>query len=120
MKRVIISAIILITTFLLIQLYSPELAMLKREFNSEKWKSWIESEEEFRLRWEMIGSLRIKHRLRGLTKKEIVELLGQPENKSKTEFSYNLGMSGNGINSGILKVKFNEINICINSDAFDH
>jgi len=58
------------------------------EFSSEKWKNWEESEAEWSLRWDMMNSLRNNYELTGMTKDEIIELLGEPESKSQTEFSY--------------------------------
>tara|TARA_R110000751_G_scaffold307580_1_gene429605 strand:- start:237 stop:596 length:360 start_codon:yes stop_codon:yes gene_type:complete len=89
------------------------------EFNSEKWKSWTESEAELSTRWNMISSLREKHELKGKTKTEIIILLGKPQNKTNNEFYYYLGMSGFGINTGTLYLKFNEENKVVKINIWD-
>ena len=58
------------------------------------------------LRWDMMNSLRNNHQLKGMTKNEIIELLGEPEFVDKTEFRYYLGYSKHGINTGSLTIKF--------------
>ena len=84
------------------------------EFSSEKWKNWEESEAEWSLRWDMMNSLRNRFELKGMTKDEIVKLLGEPELESKTEFSYYLGMAKRGIDTGRLTIKFDESGKVIN------
>ncbi len=79
-----------------------------KQFDSEKWKNWSESESEWSLRWDMMNSLRNNHELKGKSKTEIIELLGIPETKNESEFGYYLGMSKRGINTGSLTIKFNE------------
>lgn len=78
------------------------------EFSSDKWKNWEESEAEWSLRWDMMNSLRNSYELKGMTKDQILELLGEPETNNKTEFSYYLGMAKRGIDIGTLTIKFNE------------
>ncbi|WP_008637268.1 hypothetical protein [Bizionia argentinensis] len=77
-------------------------------FNSEKWKNWTESETEWSLRWDMMNSLRKTHELNGKTQTQIIELLGEPESKTNSEFRYYLGYSKRGINTGSLTIKFSE------------
>ncbi len=74
------------------------------EFDSEKWKTWNESESTMTLRWDMRKDLIKKHKLIGLTASEVIELLGEPENKSDTEFRYYLGMARFGIDTGSLSL----------------
>jgi|SRR5690554_4332560 hypothetical protein len=78
------------------------------EFSSDKWKNWNESEAEWSLRWDMMNSLRNNYELTGMTKDEIIELLGEPESLTQTEFLYYLGMAKKGIDTGTLTIKFNE------------
>ena len=78
------------------------------KFDSEKWKNWTESESEWSLRWDMMNSLRNNYELKGKSKTEIIELLGKPDSKTKTDFRYYLGMSKRGINTGSLTIEFNE------------
>ena len=73
------------------------------KFESKKWKNWTESEMELSSRWDMMNSLRNNYDLKGKTKKEIIILLGEPEfEESNSEFSYYLGYSKRGINTGRL------------------
>ncbi len=76
------------------------------EFDAQKWKNWTESETEWSLRWDMMNSLRNNYELKGMNKKQILELLGEPEAKTAIEFSYYLGYSKRGINTGRLTIKF--------------
>lgn len=84
------------------------------EFSSEKWKNWIETESTSSLRWDMMNSLRNKHELKGKTKAEIIELLGEPnENNTKENFRYYLGMAKHGIDTGSLVIKFDENDLVV-------
>lgn len=74
----------------------------RTEFDSEKWKTWKENEVEMSLRWNMIADLEDNHDLEGMTDKEIVDLLGEPDSKVKAEWTYYLGMAGHGIDTGTL------------------
>ncbi len=76
------------------------------QFDSYRWKNWTESETEWSLRWEMMNSLRNNYELKGLTKAQIIELLGEPESKTKNEFGYFLGYSKRGINTGRMTINF--------------
>lgn len=75
-------------------------------FDSEKWINWTESEAEWSLRWDMMNSLRNTYELKGMSKKQILELLGEPTSKTDNEFDYNLGYSKRGISTGRLTIKF--------------
>ena len=78
-------------------------------FDSHKWKnSDLNREENWNLRWSMINDLRNNYKLKGRTKKEIIQLLGKPENELKNKFYYYLGYSGKGINTGTLTIFFAE------------
>ena len=84
------------------------------EFSSEKWKNWIETENTSSLRWDMMNSLRNNHELKGKTKQEIIELLGEPnEDKTNVSFRYYLGMAKHGIDTGSLVIKFDEKDIVV-------
>ena len=83
-----------------------------KKFNSELWKTAnLNSEENMTLRWDMMNDLRNKHKLVGLTKKEIIELLDDPGDTASSEFRYYLGYSKTGINTGTLIITFNDKNI---------
>jgi len=75
-------------------------------FDSTMWKSWTETESEPSLRWDMLNNLRNSHELKGKSSHEIIELLGNPDSKSDLEFSYYLGYSHHGINTGRLTLFF--------------
>lgn len=75
-------------------------------FDSEKWKNWEETESTLFLRWEMRNDLIENYNLKKLSKKDVIKLLGEPENESKDNFRYNLGPTGKGINYGTLILKF--------------
>lgn len=77
------------------------------KFDSERWKNWTESETEWSLRWDMMNSLRNNFELKGMTKNEILELLGEPsETSTENKFRYYLGYSKRGINTGSLTIRF--------------
>ncbi|MDX6745795.1 hypothetical protein SHK09_03245 [Polaribacter sp. PL03] len=78
------------------------------QFDSEKWKNWTETEQKMSMRWDMMNSLRKTHELKGKTEIEIIELLGIPENKYISEFSYYLGMAKHGIDTGHLTIYFDQ------------
>lgn len=43
-----------------------------------------------------------------MKKVEIEKLLGKPDSETNSEYSYYLGMTGTGINTGSLTITFNE------------
>lgn len=88
------------------------------KFDSEKWKT--QSETEMTLRWDMMNSLRKNHNLKGMTKAEIIELLGIPTQSYNTTFNYDLGPSKRGINYGYLELTFNEKEVVTEFKVGDH
>ena len=104
----------LILAGIILILFALQGNITHQKFHPEKWKNWAESEAEMSLRWEMMNSLRNRHELKGNTKNEIIQLLGEPESKTNTEFRYYLGFSKRGINTGSLIFKFNEKGIVTN------
>jgi hypothetical protein len=64
-------------------------------------------EENWSLRWDMMNSLRNENKLIGKKYEEVIQILGKPDAESKTELYYNLGYSGNGINTGNLTIEIN-------------
>jgi hypothetical protein len=79
------------------------------KFDSEKWKtSNLTSEENWSLRWDMMNSLRNNYNLVGMSKSEVIQLLGKPDENFTNEktFRYYLGYSHTGINAGSLKIDF--------------
>lgn len=89
------------------------------QFDSEKWKNLTESEAEWSLRWDMMNSLRNNYELKGMTKNQIIELLGKPESKTENEFGYYLGYSKRGINTGRLTIIFDKDNTVIDYSVWD-
>jgi hypothetical protein len=75
-------------------------------FDSEKWKNWMDSETEWSLRWDMMNSLRNNYDLKEMSKNQVLKLLGEPESKTENEFRYYLGYSKRSINTGSLTIKF--------------
>ena len=81
------------------------------KFNSENWKnSELNAEENWSLRWDMMNDLRNEYDIVGMNKTEVIKLLGNPESKSDTEYSYYLGYSKSGINTGSLTLTFDKNN----------
>jgi hypothetical protein len=78
----------------------------QKEFNSEEWKNWIESEANTNTRWLMHDDLLNKHDLRNFDKEKIIDLLGEPDSDKNNEYQYFLGDTGQGINTGTLIIKF--------------
>lgn len=80
-----------------------------KKFDSHVWKTAnLNKEENWSLRWNMMNDLRNRYKLVGITKKEIIDLLGKPDGSTKSEFRYYLGYSKTGINTGILTISFDE------------
>ena len=88
------------------------------KFDSEKWKT--ESESEMTLRWDMMNSLRKNHNLKGMSKTEIIELLGEPTQNYNSSFNYDLGPSKRGISYGYLELTFNEKEVVTEFVVGDH
>lgn len=100
--------IIIITAFLIISLSFS--SCCNNRFNSEEFKNWEENEGTIMDRWKMAEDFTQCNEIIGMTKAEVLELFGEPENKSEAEYRYYLGMSGHGIDTGILVFRFeNEI-----------
>ena len=78
----------------------------QKDFDSSEWKNWVETEDNLNLRWEMRCDLLDKHDLKKYNKPQILDLLGKPDFENESEFRYNLGYSGNGINTGSLIIFF--------------
>ena len=78
------------------------------QFDANRWKSWEEGqdEEEWGLRWRMIRSLVKTHNLVGMSRAEVVDLLGKPDSEGRNQLHYYLGISGHGIDTGTLSLYF--------------
>ncbi len=64
------------------------------EFDSDKWKNWEENESEMTLRWDMMSDLTSDYDLKGMSVKEVEELLGKPDQEYKDGYAYYLGLLG--------------------------
>jgi hypothetical protein len=88
---------VLMTKLILILLLTLSLFSCNHQddipFDSNKWKNWVESESELRLRKDMLSDLLDKHNLIGISKEQLYTLLGPPSNLS--ENSYYIGYSKN-------------------------
>jgi len=79
------------------------------KFDSKKWKTAdLTLEDNFSLRWDMMNSVRNNYELIGMSKSEIITLLGKPDGSLTTEnaFKYYLGYTHTGINTGSLTLTF--------------
>jgi hypothetical protein len=82
------------------------------KFNSEVWKTAnLDLEENMSLRWDMMNDLRNRYKLVSMTKKQIIDLLGNGGDPGSSEFRYYLGYSKTGINTGMLEVTFSDKDI---------
>ncbi len=78
-------------------------------FDNQKWKNWDIKESDSHLRWDMVDDLIDNYNLEGKTRKEIIELLGRPDNgvaSSAEHFYYDLGPCRRGIDFGSLNMEF--------------
>lgn len=77
------------------------------KFDSKKWKTAdLALEDNLSLRWDMMNSLRNNYNLIGMSKNEIITLLGNEGVTTKNTFRYYLGYTHTGINTGSLIVTF--------------
>ncbi|HWR32898.1 MAG TPA: hypothetical protein VN451_05210 [Chitinophagaceae bacterium] len=88
--------------------------IVHEKFDSKIWKTAIlNSELNWSLRWDMMNDLRNKYNLAGMSKNEIINLLGTPETETDSAFRYYLGYSKRGINTGSLIILFGKDDIAI-------
>jgi hypothetical protein len=105
-KNLKIIGIALLTFIILIFGLSGKLTHEK--FDSKKWRNTDQNlEENWSIRWDMMNSLRNENELIGKSYEEIIKILGTPDNENKSELYYSLGYTGNGINTGNLKLEIN-------------
>ncbi len=79
------------------------------KFDSNKWKTTkLDNENDWSIRWDMMNSLRNNHKLVGMSKNQIVKLLGKPDSSFSTpkSFRYYLGYAHFGIDTGSLIIEF--------------
>lgn len=79
------------------------------DFDSEKWKNWIETESNMNMRWDMVDDLIDNYNLKGKSIEELEQLLGEAPlecpNKECVIY-YNLGPCRRGIDYGSLMIEF--------------
>ncbi|MBA6316900.1 hypothetical protein [Cellulophaga baltica] len=76
-----------------------------KKFDSKKWKNWTEKKGEFATRWDMTNDLIDNHNLIGMSKKDLIQLLGKPMKDcdiTNCDIIYELGPCRNGISYGSL------------------
>ncbi len=78
----------------------------KKDFNSDEWKNWTESESTMQTRWLMHKDLSESYELKGVGRDSILNLLGKPNFESNREYRYSLGATGRGINIGTMTITF--------------
>src|SRR5881397_1497442 len=100
--------VILMTLLLVSSAFFLKGKIIHEKFNSGVWKTAnLNLEENWSLRWDMMNDLRNRYKLVGMSKSKIIDLLGNPETETNSEFVYYLGYSKNGINTGSLTISFN-------------
>lgn len=78
----------------------------RTDFDSNHWKEWKMEEDTMFIRWDMVNDLQEVYQLDGMTEEQIIKLLGEPELKSPMEWAYDLGMARRGIDTGTLRLTF--------------
>ena len=76
-------------------------------FDSDKWKNWVEQEDNFNLRKYMMNSLESNYDLIGMSKQEVIELFGESPSRYNENFNYFIGY-GRGINTCSLYIIFDD------------
>ena len=109
MKKYILPILVVLITLTVFLLKGK---VTHEKFESTLWKTAnLNLEKNWTLRWDMMNDLRGSYKLVGMSKNEIIDLLGDPGDTASSEFRYYLGYSGTGINTGTLIIRFNEKNI---------
>ena len=78
----------------------------QKDFNSDEWKNWVESEATLHTRWLMHKDLLKKYELKGVSKDSILNLLGEPHTRHLDNFHYNLGYSSRSIDTATMIITF--------------
>ena len=84
-------------------------ACTDKKFDSEQWKSWTEKNGEFALRWDMCVDLIDNYLSIGMSKEDVVDLIGMPYTDCdypKCDIRYGMGPCRSGINYGTLYLTF--------------
>jgi len=94
-------------------------------FDSEKWKSWQEREQNMHERLDMVDDFISNYEIPGKPKSEIIDLLGSPDDTAtinSSTWNYNLGPCRgifSGISYGSLTIKF-ENNVAVEISKYCH
>lgn len=94
-----------ILSFMVILLFTVSCSEQK-DFNSDEWKNWVETEATLDTRWLMHKDLLKKYELKGVSRDSILDLLGKPNTKTNDKDYYQLGTTGRGINTGTMVITF--------------
>jgi len=95
MKKIILSCLVLLILS----------SCSSRQFDQE---AWMKEPEK---RSGMVSSLTGKYELKGMTETEIIDLLGEPEEKldePSRQYVYYLGRAGLGVDDSLLRLSFDE------------
>lgn len=111
--------LVIIATVALVTLMWNIIGSNNVKFDQDRWKNWIDSEAELSLRWDMMEDVQKHHKMIGMTRSEVIDLLGQPTSEATAELSYYLGMARNGINIGRLTLNLNESNVVTSVNVWD-
>lgn len=81
------------------------------KFDSEEWKKWSTGPQyDMSLRWDMMNNLRDNYDLNQKPRKDLVELLGEPDSINSGNYVYILGMAKHGVEEGYLIIEFDNAN----------
>jgi len=78
----------------------------RKDFDSDEWKNWTETETTLDTRWLMHKDLLKKYELKRVSRDSIFNLLGKPNSETNNEYRYFLGTTGRGINTGTMTITF--------------
>lgn len=80
----------------------------RKDFNSDEWKNWVESESTPNTRWLMHKDLLDNYNLKTYSKEQVLDLLGKPNSETDSEYYYLLGHTGRGISTGTMLITFED------------
>ena len=105
--KVLIGVVIVYILSVILFVLTPDINdyLNRTDFNSSEWINWEETESTLDERWNMVNDLVNNYEMKGKSVSQIKELLGEPSLVSNNEISYNLGVTGHGINYGTLSLK---------------
>lgn len=91
----------------------------RRAFNSAGWQSKHATEGKYSIRSRMVDSLLSRHRLVGMSRKQVTKLLGPPDLGSTNEYEYTLGMERGWlkIDGEVLTITFDSSGIAVKAET---